>query len=720
MLTHRLDFSQFALAALVALLLASLYTGATWIQLDQAQLRIDRALPDLEALQRRPLEYPDVFMRLAQLVPLLRAADVPVDELIASSEQTKDVWLAGRSVRASSTLLREHIDQARLRARSRSELTLLEKQSRLRQLVLLQVIMLLAFAAALSLLRPRQSHAGKGGELSRRVDSLLFANVPVPVIYSDARQRIVDVNDAYEVMSGYSREECLGRNVDFNLSGQQDRRFFGDMRERLNRDGRFSGELWLRHRNGEAFADRITRLVVRGEEDRLLGHLTVSTDPMKSDASKRLMLWQAHHDPLTKLPNRNLIEERLAQSIVNPAWPCALLSINLDRFKTLNDSVGPAQGDQLLIAAAHRLAMCACETDTVARIAADHFVVLLGNGSGQQEAEAVARSIVREFRQPFPLLDRELFLGASVGIALFPKDGDTVGDLMQKADAACALVKGKGGNNLGLFQPDINSRAARRLEVEIQLREAIAREQFELHLQPIVRVSDNANDVGTVVGAEALLRWEHPDLGFVSPGEFIPIAESAHLITDIGLWVVREAGEILRAWQAQGLAHLRLSLNVSAAQIADAHRVATFLEALDRIDHQRVTVELTETALVHDAAGARAFLEALAERGCAAALDDFGTGFSSLGYLRDYRFDVLKIDKVFVDRMDDARDQALFRSILTLGSSLGMRCVAEGVETAAQCEQLRSMGCEYLQGYYLSRPLPAAAFVEFATTPEPF
>ena len=415
------------------------------------------------------------------------------------------------------------------------------KQQRLRQFVILQLGVFLLLALGIGLLRRRSldGHARNDPlfEAGTSLDSLLFANVPVPLMYADARQRIVDVNEAYTAMSGYSREDCLGRNADFNLSGQQGRNFLRDMRERLVRDGRFVGELWLRHRSGEAFADKITRLVVRDAQDKPLGQLTISTDPMKSDASRRLMLWQAHHDPLTKLPNRNLIEERLTQAVNNAGWPCALVSVDLDRFKNLNDSVGPAQGDQVLIGAAHRLAMCACETDTVARIGADHFVILLGNGSGQEEAEAVARNVVREFRQPFRVLERDLFVSASVGIALFPKDGDSVGDLMQKADAARAQVKQRGGDNLAFYQPEINSRAARRLEVETQLRDAIGRDQFQLQLQPILDLESHS-----VVGAEALLRWEHPELGFVSPGEFIPIAENARLIGDIGLVGGRRGG----------------------------------------------------------------------------------------------------------------------------------------------------------------------------------
>ncbi len=699
------------LILLLTLLLACVFTAANWLRLDRAATRVDRVTPMLDVLRQRPVAYPDVFMHLAQLIPSLQAIDTPVAELEARIEALKASWISGRSVHADSAALVAELANVAQRLRSHSDEALQAKQAQLRRLVVLQVLLLLMFAVALaSLRRPARrkgSHA-EGGGMASLMDGLLFAHVPVPVVYSDARQRIVDVNEAYESMSGYSKAECLGRNVDFNLSGQQGRPFFREMRERLNRDGRFSGELWLRHRDGEAFADRITRLVVTDENEEPAGHLTLSIDPMRSDASKRLMLWQAHHDPLTKLPNRNLIEERLAQAIVNPAWPCALLSVNLDRFKTLNDSVGPAQGDQLLIAAAHRIVMCACETDTVARIGADHFVVLLGRGSSESEAEAVARSIVREFRSPFPVQDRDVFISASVGIARYPKDGDTVGDLLQKADAACSQVKTEGGNNLGLFQADISSRAARRLEVEIQLRDAIARDELELHLQPIVSLPDQ-----TVVGAEALLRWEHPVLGFVSPGEFIPVAESAQLISEIGEWVVLEAGKVLTHWQAIGADHLRLSLNVSAAQLADTASVQRFFNALDQIDAGRVTVELTETAIVGDGAGAQRFLHALAERGCAAALDDFGTGFSSLGYLRDYRFDVLKIDKVFVDRLDDDRDRALLKAILRMGRSLGMRCVAEGVETAQQCQQLIDMNCEYFQGYHCSRPLPSEGFARF-------
>ena len=706
------DFNQLILFGLALLLVASVFAGASWIALDRNQVRVERVLPDLQVLIETPFAYPDVFMRLAQVLPQLQANEVPVERLRGAAEELQRAWLAGRSLRTAQRELAAQLDGVARSAELRSSDAYRRKAERLRQLVTMQLGMLLLLAIGVGTLRKRRKALSArltgASPLGTNLDSLLFNNVPVPLVLSDARARIVDVNEAFEAMTGYDREECLGRNADFNLSGQQDRRFFRDMRERLVREGRYVGELWLRHRNGEAFADKITRLAVRDGADRIAGHLTISTDPTKSDASKRLMLWQAHHDPLTKLPNRNLIEERLAQAVVNSAWPCALLSIDLDRFKHLNDSVGPAQGDQVLIAAAHRLAMCACETDTVARIGADHFVLLLGNGSGYEEAEAVARNVVREFRAPFHIMDRDLFVSASVGIALFPRDGDAAGDLLQRADAARAQVKAAGGDNLGFYQPEINTRAARRLEVETQLRSAIARDQFQLHLQPILRL-----ERAEIAGAEALLRWEHPDLGFVSPGEFIPIAEHARLIGDIGVWVVEEAGRVLDHWSEQGLGDLRLSLNVSAAQIADASSTERLLQALDGIDRSRITVELTETALIADATGARAFLTSLAQRGCAVALDDFGTGFSSLGYLRDYDFDVLKVDKVFVDRLSDERDRSLLRSILALGRALGMRCVAEGVETELQRDQLLAMNCDYLQGYWFARPLPLPAFVQF-------
>jgi diguanylate cyclase (GGDEF)-like protein len=385
-----------------------------------------------------------------------------------------------------------------------------------------------------------------------------------------------------------------------------------------------------------------------------------------------------------------------------------VLSIDLDRFKNVNDSVGPARGDQVLTEAAYRIAMCVRESDTVARLGGDHFVVLLAEIEDYQEAERLARQIVEACGRPFIVDGRELFVSASVGVAAIPQDGLETGELLQKADAARIQVKRDGGNNLKFFEPEMNVRAERRMELESALRKAVENNELRLFYQPVVDVKR-----GVVSSTEALLRWQHPELGMVSPGEFIPIAEDTGLIVEIGYWVVAECQRQLKAWRAAGLADLRVSLNVSALQLRNGDDVNRLLAALERGGAEGLTLELTESALIDNSEGAQQFLKGARALGCTVALDDFGTGFSSLGYLRNFDFDVLKIDKTFIDELANTRDYGLVASIVSMGRILGMKVVAEGVEEAEQVAQLKQIGCDYVQGFFYSRPLPAPEFLTF-------
>ena len=404
--------------------------------------------------------------------------------------------------------------------------------------VLLQGVLVLCLLVLTSLAIRRGSNPETSGDsLPRAYGELLFANAPAAAVFSDANDRIVAVNDAYLRMTGYPVEDVVGRELTFNHSGQLDDKFFASMRQALASDGRWTGEFWLRNQDGEAFADKVTRLSVK-HGDRLQGYLTLSMDVVGTDDAKRLMLWQAHHDTLTKLPNRNLFQERLSRVLLRAQedqFLGALISIDLDRFKIVNDSVGPAKGDQVLTEAAYRIVMCVRESDTVARLGGDHFVVLLEEIEDYQEVERLARKIVEDMDRPFLAEGQELFVTASVGVSAIPQDGLETGELLQKADAARIQVKQDGGNNLAFFEPEMNVRAERRMELESALRKAVGNGELLLHFQPVVDINR-----GVVSSTEALLRWQHPELGMVSPGEFIPIAEDTGLIVDIGRWVVAE------------------------------------------------------------------------------------------------------------------------------------------------------------------------------------
>lgn len=581
---------------------------------------------------------------------------------------------------------------------------------------LLQGVLVLCLLVLTSLAIRRGSKPETSGDsLPRAYGELLFANAPAAAVFSDANDRIVAVNDAYLRMTGYPVEDVVGRELTFNHSGQLDDKFFASMREALASDGRWTGEFWLRNQDGEAFADKVTRLSVK-HGDRLRGYLTLSMDVVGTDDAKRLMLWQAHHDTLTKLPNRNLFQERLSRVLLRAQedqFLGALISIDLDRFKIVNDSVGPAKGDQVLTEAAYRIAMCVRESDTVARLGGDHFVVLLEEIEDYQEVERLARKIVEDMDRPFLAEGQELFVTASVGVSAIPQDGLETGELLQKADAARIQVKQDGGNNLAFFEPEMNVRAERRMELESALRKAVGNGELLLHFQPVVDINR-----GVVSSTEALLRWQHPELGMVSPGEFIPIAEDTGLIVDIGRWVVAECQRQLAAWRAAGLSELKVSLNVSAVQLRHGDDVERLLKCLEDGGSEGLILELTESALIDNAEGAQQFLRGARAMGCAVALDDFGTGFSSLGYLRNFDFDVLKIDKTFIDELANTRDYGLVASIVSMGRILGMKVVAEGVEEADQVERLKQIGCDFIQGFYYSRPLPAQEFQDFVSEAE--
>ena len=544
---------------------------------------------------------------------------------------------------------------------------------------------------------------------------LLFANAPAAAVFSDSTDRIVEVNDAYVRMTGYAAQEVIGQELTFNHSGQQDDSFFASMRQALAGEGRWTGEFWLRNKEGEAFADKVTRLRVNNGSE-LRGYLTLSMDVAGTDDAKRLMLWQAHHDTLTKLPNRNLFQERFGRVLLRASedqFLGALLSIDLDRFKIVNDSVGPAKGDQVLMEAAYRIAMCVRESDTVARLGGDHFVVLLSELEDYQEVERLARKIVEDMDRAFVVEGQELFVTASVGVSVIPQDGLETGELLQKADAARIQIKQDGGNNLAFFEPDMNVRAERRMELESALRKAVSNGELMLHYQPVVDINR-----GLVSSTEALLRWQHPELGMVSPGEFIPIAEDTGLIVEIGHWVVAECQRQLAAWRTAGLTDFRVSLNVSAVQLRHADDVERLLASLKEGGAEGLILELTESALIDNADGAQAFLRGARALGCSVALDDFGTGFSSLGYLRNFDFDVLKIDKTFIDELANTRDYGLVASIVSMGRILGMKVVAEGVEEAEQVSRLKQIGCDYIQGYFYSKPLAPADFQTFVSEAE--
>ncbi|MRW85479.1 EAL domain-containing protein [Pseudoduganella sp. FT26W] len=418
----------------------------------------------------------------------------------------------------------------------------------------------------------------------------------------------------------------------------------------------------------------------------------------------------AHHDVLTGLPNRVLLQDRLAQAVAfanrsgKPLW---VMLIDLDRFKFVNDSMGHKAGDQLLQTVAQRLQDSVRDSDTVARLSGDEFVAILTEYPEQALSHDVAQRIMRAVTQPVMLEGKEFFVTCSIGVAVYGADGTSAQRLIEHADIAMYRAKKLGRNNVQFYEPTMNEEARERLRIESALRSALERQEFVLHYQPQVDVQS-----GRVVGMEALLRWQHPELGMVAPHRFIGLAEETGLIVEIGAWVLREACSQARAWIDAGFGALRIAVNLSPRQFGEPQLVSSIAEVLRQtgLPPACLDIELTEGLFMHDVTQAVELLHKLKSLGLALSIDDFGTGYSSFSYLRHFPIDVLKIDRSFVSDIGDGDEAAIVVSIIALAHNLKLRVIAEGVETASQLDCLRRNGCDEIQGYYFSPALPAADF----------
>jgi diguanylate cyclase (GGDEF)-like protein len=419
----------------------------------------------------------------------------------------------------------------------------------------------------------------------------------------------------------------------------------------------------------------------------------------------------ALHDPLTKLPNRVLLEDRIEQAIAHAERSkvnCAVLFVDLDRFKVVNDSLGHFVGDELLRGVASRLQGLVRGEDTVSRMGGDEFVLLLREVEGTPDALDVASKALAALREPFRVHQQELYVTPSIGIAIYPEHGNTAQMLITRADAAMYNVKKGGRNDVRVFATEMSTFFPERLMLENDLRRALERHEFELHYQPKVELAD-----GSVVGMEALVRWRHPRKGLVSPDQFIPLAEESGLIVPIGRWVIEEACRQNKAWQDSGMPHLRVAVNISGLQFRQKDLLESIGYALGSsgLAPECLEVEITESVVMQNASDAIVTLERLSAMGVHVSIDDFGTGYSSLSYLKRFPIDKLKIDRSFIrDVSSDMEDAAIVRATIGLAHNLRLRVVAEGVETAEQLEFLRALGCDEYQGYYKSKPVAPAEF----------
>ncbi|WP_291991727.1 bifunctional diguanylate cyclase/phosphodiesterase [Candidatus Accumulibacter sp. ACC003] len=536
---------------------------------------------------------------------------------------------------------------------------------------------------------------------------------------TDAGGVILRINQAFTDVTGYSADECVGKTPKLLSSGRHDAPFYAAMRATIESTGAWQGEIWNRRKNGEIYPEWLTISAVRDSDGKLTHYVSTLTDMTMRKAAQEEIRHLAFYDALTGLPNRRLLHDRLRLALIagrRRARQGALLFIDLDNFKTLNDTLGHDMGDRLLQQVGKRLAACVRERDTVARLGGDEFVVMLEDLAGRAE-EAAAQSrnigekILAALNSPYDLAGHDYHNTPSIGITLFGGRHDGVDDLMKQADLAMYEAKGAGRNALRFFDPQMQAVVTARASLEKDLRAALQNQQLLLFYQPQV------DDLGQVIGAEALVRWRHPQRGMVSPAEFIPLAEETGLILPLGLWVLETACAQLAVWTAQpGREQFTVSVNVSARQFRQPNFVDQVLAALVSSGAQarNLKLELTESMLLDNIQEMIGTMSALKHCGVGFSLDDFGTGYSSLSYLKRLPLDQLKIDQSFVrDLLTDANDEVIARTIIALASTLGLAVIAEGVETVEQRDALAAQGCHAYQGYLFSRPLPVDEFDVF-------
>jgi len=564
----------------------------------------------------------------------------------------------------------------------------------------------------------RDITARKQAEEELRIAATAFESREGMVI-TDADSVILRVNRAFTEITGYTAAEVVGKTPRVLKSNRHDADFYRNMWETIKRTGGWQGEVWDRRKDGEEYQKWLTISAVKDEDGVVTHYIGAQYDITERKQAEEKINELAFFDQLTGLPNRTLLMDRLKQNMTASSRSGsygALLLLDLDKFKTLNDTLGHDMGDLLLQQVAQRLSTCVRAGDTVARLGGDEFVIMLGSlsvneGDAAAQTEAVGEKIIATLNQTYQLKDVAYHSTPSIGATLFRGQQTAIDDLLKQADLAMYKSKEAGRNALSFFDPDMESVVMKRAALENDLREAVREMQFLLHYQPQLAG-------GQLTGAEALVRWQHPRRGMVSPAEFIPLAEETGLILPLGQWVLETACTQLAAWAARPeMAHLTLAVNVSAHQFHQSDFVAQVLAVLKDTgaNPQRLKLELTESLLVANVEQIIEKMFALKAKGVGFSLDDFGTGYSSLSYLKRLPLDQLKIDQSFVrDVLSDPNDAAIARTIIALAQSLGLGVIAEGVETEAQRDFLAKSGCHAYQGYFFSRPLSLEGFEEFA------
>lgn len=554
-------------------------------------------------------------------------------------------------------------------------------------------------------------------EAQLRLAHSVFEHSSEGLIVTDRQTRIVEVNPAFTKITGFSAEEAIGQTPSILKSGRHPPEFYAEMWRSLSEKGRWSGEVIDRRKNGEYYPKWLSISTIHDQNGEVLNYIGSFQDISERKAAEEKIQFLAHHDVLTALPNRLLLRDRFGQAmeqLKRSNRNLAFMFLDLDQFKSINDSVGHRIGDELLIAVVQRLRECLRETDTISRQGGDEFIILLNDIDNAVAAASAASKIVNAMSQPFAIAGHQLNSSMSIGIAMAPVDGTDFDTLLQKADMAMYHAKERGRAGFSFFRQEMNDAALKRHHLINSLHQALGRNEFRLHYQPQVSIQDNR-----LQGGEALLRWVRSDGSMISPVEFIPLAEETGLILPIGEWALNEACRQARLWSDAGMTS-KLAVNVSGIQIyrSDVPALLANCTRAAGISPSMIEIELTESTLMQDSQGIREVIRELKTLGSSVAIDDFGTGYSSLAYLSRFQVDKLKIDRSFIVGSDSSEeDGAIVRMITQMAHVLGLKAVAEGVENPGQLAFLRQCGCDVAQGYLISRPVEPEAYERFARIP---
>ena len=543
-----------------------------------------------------------------------------------------------------------------------------------------------------------------------RLNSRIFRQSQEGIMITDADKRIVSVNPAFSRITGYLQDELIAKDRDLFRSNRHEAEHYMMIRDELQRVGYWQGELWSRRRDGEIFPAWVSIGVVRNAAKAVTNTFFIISDITERKRAEGAMHHLAYYDDLTNLPNRALFRRLLDQALLEAQrlkLHGALLFIDLNRFKPINDILGHSTGDKVLHEVADRLRNCLRGADVVARLGGDEFVVALFDTTEREHAAMVAQKLVSALEIPLVIDDTELALGAAIGISVYPDDATDADTLLRLADIAMYRAKKAGTDGFCFYSNDMNLRAVGRLSLEAHLRRGIERRELLLHYQPKVSLAS-----GMIIGAEALVRWQNPERGMVSPGDFIPLAEETGLIVQITHWVLEETCAQASRWQQAGLPPLRIAVNLSARDFSPGlpQRIVSLLER-HGLSSEWLELEITEGLLMNKVDQVITVMDELQALDINLSLDDFGTGYSSLSYLKRFPIHTLKIDRSFVINIpDDLDDCAISGAIVSMSKALKHNVIAEGVETVAQLEFLRQLGCDEIQGYLFSAPVNAEKF----------